>query len=126
MLDFARCVSGDVEFHKKTNESELRSGGHLAGVRDNPNMKGPEHQAIEGMEITVQASGERARFLHGEWTIGVVDVSSVRVNGQQVLAARQPAISYPTGGSVIDEQARSALSQIVAALRAHGLISATE
>ena len=82
-------------------------------------------EAIEGMEITVETSGERARFLHGEWTIGVVDASSVRVNGQQVLAARQPAVSDPIGGPVIDEQARSALSQILAALRQHGLISAT-
>jgi hypothetical protein len=41
----------------------------------------------------------------------------------RVVAARQGAIADPTGGSVVDTQARAALGQALSALRAHGLIA---
>jgi HK97 family phage major capsid protein len=45
------------------------------------------------------------------------------VGGQQVVGARGAAIPAPTGGSTIDAEARSAIGNILAALRNHGLIA---
>lgn len=82
-------------------------------------------EAFDGLEVGIKGSGERARYSGGEWSVGVIEATAVRVNGQQVLADRQPAIADAIGGTVIDENARSVLSEILVALRRHGLISAT-
>jgi hypothetical protein len=44
------------------------------------------------------------------------------VQGEQVVGSRAAPIVDPAGGSVIDSEARSSLTQILGALRAHGLI----
>ena len=77
----------------------------------------------EGLEILVRSTGLRARFSSGEWQFGVLNAASIRVNGNQVLSGRQPAIADAAGGAVVDEQARSALASILTALRQHGLIA---
>jgi hypothetical protein len=46
----------------------------------------------------------------------------VAIGGQKVVGPRQAAVGDPAGGSVIDVQARQAVAQMLAALRAHGLI----
>lgn len=54
---------------------------------------------------------------------GVVGTDTeYRVDGQRVVTNRQGAITDPTGGGTIDAQARTAVIQILGALRAHGLI----
>lgn len=45
------------------------------------------------------------------------------IGGQQVVAARGAAIAAPSGGAIIDAEARTALSAILSALRLHGLIA---
>jgi hypothetical protein len=40
-----------------------------------------------------------------------------------VVSERQDAIAAPSGGSSIDAEARGVISDILGALRAHGLIS---
>lgn len=47
------------------------------------------------------------------------------VDDMQVLTNQQPAITNPTGGSVIDVEARTALISLLDANRAHGLIGVT-
>lgn len=47
------------------------------------------------------------------------------VDDVQVLTNQQPAIANPTGGSVIDVEARAALDSLLDANRAHGLIAVT-
>lgn len=48
--------------------------------------------------------------------------SALSVAGVQVVGAQQPAIAGPSGGSVIDIQARNCITTIIAELHNHGLI----
>lgn len=55
---------------------------------------------------------------------GPVDSDTeLRVNGTKVVGVQQAAISDPSGGSTTDTQSRTAITSILAALRAHGLIA---
>jgi hypothetical protein len=53
----------------------------------------------------------------------VLTGTSLVLNGVQLVGARGTAISAPTGGAVIDVQARAAISAILSSLRTHGLIA---
>lgn len=64
------------------------------------------------------------RYAASGWTIGTVTAARLVVGGQQVVGARLPAIAEPSGGAVIDGEARTTLALMLAALRGHGLISA--
>jgi hypothetical protein len=48
--------------------------------------------------------------------------SGIVVGGERVVGARQPAVPSPSGGTVIDVEARAALAALTAALMSHGLI----
>jgi hypothetical protein len=56
----------------------------------------------------------------------LVDGRSLRtalfVAGEQVVGARANAISAPLGGTTIDSEARTAIEQLLATMREHGLI----
>jgi hypothetical protein len=58
------------------------------------------------------------------WIVGAVAANGVYVEGVQVLGRRQIAIPDPTGGTVVDASARTAISAILAALRQHGIVEA--
>jgi hypothetical protein len=62
--------------------------------------------------------------LNPQWCVvsNVVRAQELRVNGQAVVGQRQPAISGPSGGTTQDSECRTAVSSILGALRAHGLI----
>ena len=77
---------------------------------------------IEGLRAYVRSTGTVATYRGGSWEIGLVRASSVLVSGQQVVGERRSGISNPSGGSVIDSEARAAIGAMLAALRAHGLI----
>jgi hypothetical protein len=77
----------------------------------------------EGLAVMLRDDGRRAVWRDGEWRIGTVDASEVVVDGQRVIASRQAAIDVPTGGAVIDAEARGAITAVLSALRAHGLIA---
>jgi len=63
------------------------------------------------------------RFDGTAWIGAAARADGYVVAGQQVLGSRQPAIAGPTGGSISDIEARAAISAILAALQAHGLIA---
>jgi hypothetical protein len=46
----------------------------------------------------------------------------VSIGGVDVVGARRAAIPDPTGGTVVDSQARAAIGAILGTLRGHGLI----
>lgn len=80
-------------------------------------------EAFEGFEVTLKPSGKKMRYSDKNWRVGEVSASTVLIDGQQVVGVRQPAIADPVLGDVVDVQARTALTAVLAALRDHGLIA---
>ena len=78
----------------------------------------------DGMLAYVVSSSVWAVFRAGAWEIGAIRGESLLVGGEQVVGARAPAIPEPSGGSTVDSEARATVAQVLAALRAHGLIEA--
>jgi HK97 family phage major capsid protein len=78
---------------------------------------------FQGLELTVRSNGLKARFDGREWQLGIVAAGELRIGGERVVSARQPAIARPVGGSLVDTEARTALLGILAALESHGLIA---
>lgn len=78
---------------------------------------------VEGVHLTERGSGVELAYLGGAWTSGSVRASKVVIGGIKVLGARGSAIAEPSGGAVVDAQARLAVGQILAALRTHGLVA---
>lgn len=77
---------------------------------------------IEGMAVWSVADGACARFAAGGWTVGMLHGTTLLLGGDAVVGPRRGAIADAAGGAVIDAEARSAISAILAALRGHGLI----
>ena len=77
---------------------------------------------LEGMAAFVKSDGVWATFRSGAWEVGPLRGSILILDGQQVVGARLAAIPSPSGGTTIDSEARSALTQVLSALRGHGLI----
>lgn len=77
---------------------------------------------VDSMQLVDKITGETMSYEVGAWQRGVVRARQVQVNGQRVLDERQPAITDPAGGPVVDSECRAAVLGILAALRAHGLI----
>lgn len=82
-------------------------------------------QAFEGLQVVVRSTGLTARYDGKQWQVGIVDGSAVRIDGKQVLSVRQPAIQDPSGGGVVDQEARATVRALLHTLREHGLIAAT-
>jgi hypothetical protein len=78
---------------------------------------------VEGMRLVERTSGLELAYRDGAWTSGSARASEVLVGGAKVVGARQAAIADAAGGTVVDSQARAAVAQVLAALRAHGLIA---
>lgn len=76
----------------------------------------------DGMLAYVRSTSLWAVYRSGDWELGSVRGSSLIIGGQQVVASRGAAIAAPAGGAIVDAEARSALGQILSALRQHGLI----
>jgi hypothetical protein len=56
------------------------------------------------------------------WRQGELVCAAVEVDGVQVVGQRQPAVPSPSGGTIIDAEARAAIAALTAALMSHGLI----
>lgn len=78
---------------------------------------------VAGMTLWSVADQVPARWTGAEWAVGRIDARAVHVNGVQILGPRRPAIADPVNGATADGEARAAISLILGALRAHGLIS---
>jgi Protein of unknown function (DUF2793) len=80
---------------------------------------------FEGMQAWSIADGQTVRRTASAWVIGAQTASTLSIGGQQVVAARQPRVAAPSGGTTINSQARAAIASIIAGLESHGLFSAT-
>lgn len=77
-----------------------------------------------GCAVYENGSGDVWRYSSGgEWAAAGLSGSSLVINGVQVVGAQQVAIAEPQGGSGADTKARTAISEILTALRNHGLIA---
>ena len=76
----------------------------------------------DGMSVYVASSGNTAVYHGGSWEVGTLNGSQLVVGGQKVVGSREAAIVAPTGGTTIDAEARTAIGQILTAMRQHGLI----
>jgi hypothetical protein len=76
----------------------------------------------EGAQIVNRVTGEAMTRRNGVWETGVARVREIQVGGHKVLGEQQPSIAVPSGGSVVDDEARAAITDIIASLQAHGLI----
>jgi hypothetical protein len=77
----------------------------------------------DGLSVVIRASGIRAEYRSGAWEMGVVRADGLEIGGEQVVSTQAAAIAAPAGGTTIDTEARSAIDQILGALRHHGLIA---
>jgi Protein of unknown function (DUF2793) len=77
---------------------------------------------FEGMAAWSVADAMQVIRRGTNWIIGEVNAQQVRINNVPVLTVRQPAIATPIGGSMIDGESRSAITNILGTLRTHGLI----
>jgi hypothetical protein len=75
-----------------------------------------------GMCVWDKAAGFHRRWTGSAWNGGEVAAAGIVVAGRQVLGPRQPAVPSPSGGTIIDEEARAAIAAITVALKSHGLI----
>jgi hypothetical protein len=56
------------------------------------------------------------------WRDGELACAGLVVGGARVVGERQPAVASPSGGTIIDAEARAAIDALTAALMSHGLI----
>ena len=77
---------------------------------------------VPGLGVELAEDGTRAVYTAQGWRRGEVH-GRLFVAGQQVVGPQCDAIANPEGGANVDPEARAALSEILEALRAHGLIS---
>ena len=50
-----------------------------------------------------------------QWRDGALVCSGLTINGVQVVGPRQPGVPSPSGGTIIDEEARAAINALTAA-----------
>ena len=81
-------------------------------------------QARAGMLAWVKPDSLFAWFDGSAWRRDAWPAAGLLINGQAVVGPRAGAISEPSGGSVMDVEARATLAQVLAVLRMHGLIAA--
>jgi hypothetical protein len=80
--------------------------------------------AIEGLAVWLQDQRLWAVREADGWVIGNLRAARLVVDGIQVVGARGLPVAAPTGGAVVDAEARSAIAAILDRLVVHGLVEA--
>ena len=76
---------------------------------------------VEGMRVWNKSAAHELRWTGSAWTAGELFASKIVIAGQQVVGARLAAVPSPSGGTIIDAEARQAIDAIIATLMSHGL-----
>ena len=74
-----------------------------------------------GMCVWIKSEGRWDRWDGAEWRSDH-PVGSLSIGGQQVVGPRLPRVLSPSGGTIIDVEARAAVDDLIATLMSHGLI----
>ena len=77
---------------------------------------------VPGMLVWDKAARLWLHWNGSAWTSGELPARRLVIEGKQVVRERQPAVPSPSGGTIIDTEARSAIGWLIVALRSHGLI----
>lgn len=80
------------------------------------------HPPAAGMRAVLRATRVPVEWDGVGWREGEIVCARVMVGGQQVVGARSESIAAPTGGPVVDAEARAAVAAMLRTLRHHGLI----
>ena len=78
---------------------------------------------FEGMTAWSIADAMVAIRRGATWSVGEVNARQIRINDVRLLTVQQSAIATPLGGTVIDGESRTAITNILGALRTHGLVA---
>jgi hypothetical protein len=76
---------------------------------------------VDGMTVWDKAAGVPRRWSGGAWSGGRVACAGLTIAGKAVVGERLPEIASPSGGTIIDAEARAVLAAVIAALKSHGL-----
>ena len=79
--------------------------------------------AVAGMRALDKASGQTATFDGTAWVVGTIKGAKLELAGSQVVGARGAAVANPSGGAVVDVEARTAIVAMLDRMRGHGLIA---
>ncbi|MEM1019922.1 MAG: DUF2793 domain-containing protein [Pseudomonadota bacterium] len=78
---------------------------------------------FDGLTVWLKFFDKTITYSSGTWRIGQVNAGEYQIDGVKVVGAQFNSISDPSGGSTVDGEARAAISSILSALKAHGLIA---
>ncbi len=77
---------------------------------------------VPGMQVWNKAEGLWLHWSGSAWSDGTLPAAGIEIGGQQVVGPRLPDIPNPSGGTIIDAEARTAIDALIATLKTHGLI----
>ncbi|MGC4250711.1 MAG: DUF2793 domain-containing protein [Sphingobium sp.] len=78
--------------------------------------------AAAGMALWVTDRGHAMYYDGAAWRSGAYRSDGLYVNDVRVVGGRLGAVGNPSGGGVVDVQARAAIDSILDIMRTHGLI----
>lgn len=78
---------------------------------------------VAGLTLLDRSTGTLAAYQSNGWEAGTVRAFRLVIDGRQVVGSQADAIANPSGGVTVDAEARSVITEMLAALRQHGLIS---
>lgn len=77
---------------------------------------------VSGMCAWNKSADHPVHWLGTGWSGGETRTAAILIGGKKVVGERQPAVPSPSGGTVIDTEARAAIAALTATLKSHGLI----
>ena len=83
---------------------------------------GASSRRSRDMMVWNKAAGYRCTGPVPPGALGTCTATALSIGGQQVVGPRQPDVPSPSGGTIIDAEARAAIDAVIATLRSHGLI----
>jgi hypothetical protein len=75
-----------------------------------------------GLAVWDRANGLTLRWDGAAWSGGALVASQLTIGGLKIVGERQPHVPTPSGGTIIDAEARAAVASLIATLMSHGLI----